>query len=146
MSRNIFTDPKGVRTAYSWQINHSEEDTFGKTRTVEHGANTGNTGLVKQQGDSSPLVIKVKGAILHKAQLEEMIAWWDMCEDQTIYFQDFAGDKYEVLITSFQPVRKRTIRNPRDFANAPLWWWTYDLEMEVVRIIPGLSPWEGVAV
>lgn len=141
--RNTFTDPAGSRTTYEWQINHSDEDTFGKTRSVQHGANTLNTGLVKQQSDDGPLTIKVRGTILHKAQIVEMIAWWRLCASRTIYFEDFAGDKYEVIITSFQPTRQRTIKNPRDFASAPYWFWKYELEMEVIRFIDSI--WDGVA-
>ena len=143
MARNRFQDPAGNRANYDWQINHSEESAFGKTRNMERAALTGTgAGLVKQQTDSSPLVLKWNGTILHKAQVDEMIAWWELCETQTIYLHDFAGDSYEVIITSFNPTRHRTIRNPRDYANAPLWYWKYELECEVISIIDG--PWAGV--
>jgi hypothetical protein len=141
MARNRFTNPANG-DFYDWQINYSEEEEFGKTRSIEHGANTANTGLVKQQGDDSPLKISVNGVILHKAQLVEMIQWWKLCGTQTIYFKDFTDEEYEVLITSFRPTRHRTIHNPRDFANAPLWYWRYVLEMEVVTIRSGV--WAGV--
>ena len=141
MARNVFIDPAGVRADYPWTINHSTENEVGKTRTVEHGAKTG-TGLVRQQSDSTPLVLRFSGTILHKAQVIEMKEWWQLCEEQTIYFRDFAGDEYEVLITSFRPTRHRTIRNPRDPANALYWFWRYELEMEVITIREGV--WEGV--
>lgn len=143
MARNIFTDPASVRAPYSWAINHSEEEEFGKERTITHGANTGGTGLIKQQSDDSPLVWQFSGTILSEAQVTEMIAWWQLTESQTIYFTDYAGDEYEVIITSFKPTRHRTIRNPRDFANAPLWYWKYEIKMEVIRVISG--PWVGVS-
>lgn len=141
MARNRFTDP-ATNDTYDWQINHSEEESFGKTRNIEHTAPTSGTGLVKQQSDDGPLVIKVKGVMLHKAQVQEFINWWKVTHSRTIYFKDFTGDEYEVLITSFLPLRKRTIRNPRDFANAPLWYWEYELEMEVITVRSGL--WVGV--
>lgn len=139
--RNRFTDPL-TGSFYDWQVNHSTENAFGKARQVTESANTANTGLIKQQGDASPLQIKLAGTILHLAQHKEFIRFWELCESQTIIFRDFTGDEYEVMITSYLPLRKRTIRNPRDFANAPLWYWSYDLEMDVVRIIKGV--WEGV--
>lgn len=139
--RNRFTDPL-TASYYDWQVNHSTENAFGKARQITESANTANTGLIKQQGDSAPLKIKVSGTILHKKQLEEFIRFWQLCESQTIHFRDFTEDEYEVIITDFQPVRKRTVKNPRDFANAPLWYWTYDLEMEVIRVIKGV--WAGV--
>jgi len=141
-NRNIFHDPAGNRPDYSWAINHSEEEEFGKSRNIEHGANTGGTGLVKQQSDDSPLVMQFTGTILTKAQVTEMIAWFQLCNSQTIHFTDYAGDKYEVIISIFKPTRHRTIRNPRDFANAPYWYWKYEISMEVIRVIDGV--WEGV--
>lgn len=143
MGRNIFTDPASVRAAYPWAINHSEEEEFGKERNITHGANTGGTGLVKQQSDDSPLVFQFNGTILTEAQVIEMNAWWELCRTQTILFTDYAGDEYEVIITAFKPTRHRTVRNPRDPANAPLWYWKYEIKMEVIRVISG--PWTGVS-
>lgn len=142
MARNYFIDPAGVRTTYPWQINHSDEDEFGKSRNIQHGAKTASTGLVKQQSDDSPMVMRVRGVILHKAQIQEMIAWWKLCETQTIHFTDFTGDTYEVIITAFKPTREKTIKNPRDYANAPYWIWKYELEMEVVTFISSI--WSAV--
>lgn len=143
MARNLFIDPAGNRPTYPWQINHSDEDEGGKARSIEESANTGGTGLVKQQADDQPIIFNYSGTILHKAQLVEFWAWFQLCATQTIYFTDFAGDEYEVLITAFKPTRHRTIRNPRDFANAPLWYWKYTISIEVIRVISGVM--EGVS-
>lgn len=143
MARNRFSDPNAVRATYDWPVNHSDEEQFGKQRSLEHGALTGDGGgLVAQQSDSQPLTLRWSGTIFHESQVTEMIAWWELCETQTVHISDFAGDSYEVTIVNFNPVRKRTIRNPRDFANAPFWYWTYELDMEVVRVIDGV--WSGV--
>lgn len=142
MARNRFTNP-ATSAFYDWQVNHSEEQEFGKRRNIEHGALTNGTGLVRQQSADSPMVLHLRGTIFHQAQYEEMIAWWKLSETQTIYFKDFSGDEYEVIVTEFNPVRERTIKNPRDFANAPYWFWRYDLTMEVIRIRSG--SWEGVS-
>lgn len=127
---------------YDFQVNPSEEQEFGKSRSIEHSAPTSGLGLVRQQGDPSPLVLKASGTILHEAQLTALAGWFQLSEDQTIYLRDHALDSYEGLLTVFRPMRKRTLRNPRDFANAPLWYWSYNLEFEVVRILSG--PWVGV--
>ncbi len=137
---NIFKDPK-TNTSWNWPVNHGSEDETGVARSVQHGAKTAG-GLVLQQADDQPLVFKYSGVIFHKSQVTEMIRWYKLCEKQTIILKDFAGDEYEVLITSFKPTRERTIRNPRDFANAPLWFWRYTIDMEVVRVISGI--WTGV--
>jgi len=139
--RNRFTNPSNG-SFYDWAVNHSTENAFGKTRQISESANTANTGLIKQQGDSEPLRIKVAGTIFHLAQHEQFIDWWQLSENQTILFRDFTGDEYEVIVTSYTPVRKRTVKNPRDFKNAPLWYWTYEMEMEVIRVVKGA--WAGV--
>jgi hypothetical protein len=139
--RNKFIDPK-TGNDYSWEINHSEEEETGQERSVEDGANTANTGLLPQQADDQPLIFRYTGTIFSKAQIEEMIGWFRLCKTQTIRFEDFAGEEYEVLITSFKAQRRRTVKNPRDFANAPLWYWKYTIEMRVITILD--SVWEGV--
>lgn len=139
--RNRFTNP--VNGAfYDWAINHREEEAFGKTRNIERTAPTGNTGLVKQQGDDGPLLIKVKGTALRKSQVEQFIDWFKLTGSQTIHFKDFTGDEYEVVINSFLPQRLYTSGNMNDPANAPYHYYAYDMEMEVITIISGI--WEGV--
>lgn len=140
MARNRFTDPLSA-AVYDWPINHSEEESFGRARNIEHTAPTSGNGLVRQQGDDPPMTIRLSGTIFHKAQHDAFIGWFALSRTQTIYFKDFTGDEFEVQITAFQPVRKRTLRNPRDFANAPLWYWTYSIEMEIVRFIT--SAWSA---
>lgn len=142
MSRNRFTNPDTNYT-YDWLINFSEEDEFGKSRNIEHGASTSDLGFVRQQSDDGPLIIRVRGTILTLAQFTEFKEWFALCRTQTINFRDFADDEYEVIITKFMPTRQRTIHNPRDFANIPYHYWKYELEMEVIRVISGT--WEGVA-
>lgn len=141
--RNKFINPK-TGNEYSWEVNHSEEEETSQERSVQDGANTANTGLLPQQADDQPLVFRYSGTIFSKAQIEEMIGWYQLCKTQTIHFHDFAGEEYEVLITSFKATRKRTVKNPRDFANAPLWYWKYTIEIRVVRIIDSI--WEGAVV
>lgn len=138
---NIFVDPVS-KEEYPWPVNHSEEAEAGVQRTVTRGANTASTGLVRQQADDQPLVFQLAGTIFSVAQLEAMKEWYILCKTQTIYFYKYDGDKYEVLITDFKPTQKKTVHNPKDFANAPLWYWTYTMTMEVVRVIDGV--WEDI--
>lgn len=138
--RNRFTDNLNGAT-YDWPVNHSEEERMGKERAVSHGAPTGNLGLVRQQGESQPMVLQLSGVIFHQAQHDAMWAWFEKCESRTVDFTDFAGDTYEVLITGFMPQRKRTLGNPRD-KTIPLHYWTYSLTMEVLDFKTG--PLAGV--
>lgn len=144
MARNRFEDPSGALTAYDWQVNHSEEEEGGQSREVDHTANTGLTGLVRQQGAADPIMLSYKGTILHRAQVVQMLRWWEACRTRTVFFQDYAGDRYEVVITSFKPQRLRTEHNPRDSASAPLWYWKYTLVMEVVTNLAGPYAEAGV--
>jgi hypothetical protein len=138
---NIFTNPVNNAT-YSWPINHNEENEFGKSRQMGDGAPTSSMGLIPQQGASTPMVLEWKGVILTKAHLLQMIFWYQLCESQTIYVSDAAGNKYEVLITDFTEQKKPAAFNPRDPTNAPYWTWDYTLTMRVVRVISG--EWAGV--
>lgn len=139
---NYFLDPLTSET-YAWPINHDEEDEGGKTRNIEHTGNTAQTGLVRQQSDPDPIVLKLRGAMNTHAQVRKTIQFFNKCEDRTIFFTDFAGDVYEVIILAFRPKRQRTVRNSHDLANAPDHFWKYDLEMEVVRSIDSI--WDGAA-
>lgn len=123
-------------TTYDWLINHDEEEAFGRARNIEHTALLKGTGLVIQQADDGPLLIKVSGTIFHTSQIQAFDSWFARTRTETIHFRDFAGDVYEVIITAFQPKRQRTLRNPRD-ASAPLWYWKYTMEMEVLTIVSG---------
>jgi hypothetical protein len=141
--KDAFIDPRLAFT-YEWHIGHETEASIGKKRNISHSANSQNTGLVRQQGDVSPLILKYEGKILHLKQYEEMWRFYELCETQTIYYRDYMGEEYEVLITEFSPQRTPTVKNPKDFANAPRHFWKYTIEMEVVRVISGalsgLSP------
>lgn len=134
--RNIFEDPAAVRPTYAWQVNHTEEDQLGRERPITNVPTTGGVARVIQQGDEGPLLIGVSGSILHASQFAEMRAWYDLSRTQTIFFTDFTGDKYEVVITAFQPQRRRTVRNPRD-SSIELHYWTYELRMQVVNVLAG---------
>lgn len=140
---NVFTDPTNAET-YAWPINHLTEESAGRSRPITRGAPTGsNVGLNRQQGDPSPATLRFTGTMLTKAQHDETIRWWAKCDTHTIYFKDFSGAEYEVLITNFDPKRRAVARNHKDLANAPTWVYDYTIEMEVLRAISG--PWAGVA-
>lgn len=141
---NRFIDPAGNVATYDWPINHSQDGAFGKTRNISHGANTGGTGLIKQQSDDSPMVMELDGTILEQDQYQAFWEWFALCEDQTIYFRDFTGEKMEVQITDFQPTRQRAVKNSRGGTDNPTWYWHYTLKMEVYKFINGILDDAGV--
>lgn len=138
--RNTFLDPR-TGHSYTWQINHTEEEEGGVDRPTEVLGRT-DGGYIVQQGAGGPLRLRMTGTILHQHQFDEFKNFVALCRTQTIHFTDFAGDSYEVVVTSWKPVRKRTLRNPRDSA-IRLHYWTYTMELQVVRVIAGT--WLGAA-
>ena len=105
------------------------------------GAQTDNIGLIPQQGSATPLILQWTGSFFDPAQLSAFLAWWQLCESQSVYLTDFSGDEYEVLITDFVPQRKIAMRNPR-FPDLT-WTWDYTITFRVLRAISG--PWVGVS-
>lgn len=138
---NQFINPE-TAAVYTWPVNHSEETEAGLSRSVTRGGNTAGTGLVRQQADDQPLVFQLAGTIFAKSQLEAFKNWYMLCKQQTIFFKKYDGDEYEVLITDFKPVQKKTLKNPKDFANAPMWYWQYTMTLEVVTVRSGI--WAGI--
>lgn len=140
MSRNTFQDPVGQFASYPWPVNHTAEAEVKKDRQIQYTSPTANASLIPQQGEPLPLTMSWTGTIFDKAQLAAMLFWWELCELRTIYLTDFAGDKAEILITSFAPVRKGVVSNPR-VQNQP-WLWTYTFDFDVITAITGT--WVGV--
>jgi hypothetical protein len=142
---NKFENP-ATSESYTWHLNHDEEDSLGKTRNITRTAPTGiaggNVGMVKQQADDGPLLLKLSGKILQRAQLQAFWDWYETCQTHTIYFTDFDGNKFEVQITSFLPKRVRVVHNPGD-ESMPLHYWTYQMEMEVYAVLDS-DDFEGV--
>jgi hypothetical protein len=129
--RDSLSSAAGGLPTYQWEINHSEESANEQTRSIEDTANTAGTGYVRQQGTTSPEIRRWSGTILTKTQYDAMQDYYAACSSRTIFLTDFTGEEREVVITSFNPTRKRTVRNPRD-ASIPLHYWTYEITMEVI--------------
>lgn len=144
---NRFHDRAGMLADYLWAINHNEESNFGKSTAIEHTANTGQTGHVRQQGTAEPLKISLKGTALTDEQDTEFWRWWAACNTppnrRTIFFTDVAGAQYEVIITGYDSPRQRVARNPRQ-VDKP-WTHVWSMEMEVINIISGPLADAGVA-
>lgn len=137
-SPNTFTNPVDD-SSYEWPLNHARdgEEEAGISRTVDHTATTGQTALLRQQGADDPLVLGYRGTILEQAHHDAMVDWAQLSRTQTIYFEDFAGNSYEVFITAFTSRHVGVTKNPRDPTNAPLHKWEYSLRMEVINVLSG---------
>jgi hypothetical protein len=134
--RNRFTDraPGGLGS-YDWHVNHDEEEDGGKNREITLSANTSGLGLVRQQGAPDPFTFKLSGAILHQDQYTKFWRYFDACQSRTIFWRDFTGDEYEVVITSFTPRRIRG-QNTAD-PTIPHHFWRYTMELQVLRVESG---------
>lgn len=131
---NRFTDP-ATGTFYDWHINHDTEEDGGRTRQITLSGNTSGLGLVRQQGAQTPLTLKYSGSILRRVQLQQFWHFFQLCQSQTIFFRDYYGDEYEVTITAFDPVRHRG--ENRNDPTIPHHYWTYTMEMQVLRVVSG---------
>lgn len=138
MSRvaNTFYDPS-TGESYPWPINHEQEQQFGQERQITTEANTANTGLVRVQGDRTPMTLQFTGKILTRAQRDAFWRWFNLCETRTIHFSDVEGNTFEVQITAYNPLRVRAARNMRDLANAPTWIYSYTMTLDVIRVVSG---------
>lgn len=98
-NRCAFINPANAEV-YEFHINPEPEgeDTAQLERSIETTANTGNTGLVRQQSDNKPFKRKIKGAMLTVAQELAFWKWWQLCKSQTIFFVDAFGAAFEVQI------------------------------------------------
>lgn len=132
--RNYFTNPANS-VDYVWTVNHDEEQEFGKSRNIDRTGRSGNTGLVRQQGDDGPLIMTLSGRIVHRAQYVMMWQIFELCRTQTVYFTDFDGQSFEVLVTEFRPLRRRgkTSKDP----STPRHFWEYTMTLDIIRVISG---------
>jgi hypothetical protein len=116
---------------YVFHINHADEDALDQSHNLTREAVTTGPKFVLQQGEQTPQTLRFTGTILQQSQLNAMQAYFDACATRTVYFRDVSGVEFEVIITRFAPQRHRTILNPRE--PTLLWYWSYSLEMEVIR-------------
>lgn len=145
MARDQLIDlqPGGIGT-YSFTINHSDEEQSGRSASVQRTAPVGGMGFIYQIGDSGPLTIHWKGTILDRSQVQAMWGYYDICNGlsgsnrRTIHLIDFTGARFEVLFTSFQPIRVRAVNNPRGTTPAEkLYYYTYDATFDVINVVSG---------
>lgn len=131
-----------VPTDYSWLVNHSAEGALSHRRAVTHGAQNPDVGLVRQQGPSDSLVLKVQGTILDESQKAQFDAFWAACAHRALFYEDWPGDSYEVVLVNWDCRRVRTPANPRhtelDYVYA------YSLDLEVVTVFSGAESRVGL--
>lgn len=136
MARDRFFNPL-TNVTYSWQRNHEEEDEAGKQRNITHTSNTGNVGLVRQQGEESPMVMTWRGKIFHRSQLIQFWDWFRLCKTQTIHLIDFDNQGYEVQIVDFRPRRRSKLSAASPDPSMPMHYYEYAIAFEVYDFLTG---------
>lgn len=129
MTANRFVDPR-TGLGWDWPRNHAPDGAGerGIQRSIDHGATTGGTAVVRQQGADQPMTLPYTGLILDSTMHGHMVAWAKLGEAQTIYFYDACGDGFEVLVTTWKSA-------PFSLGNTVAW--NYTLEMEVITVLTG---------
>lgn len=135
--RNAFIDP-ATAEVYEWPVNHSPTGDTGneRKRTITETANSGNVGLIRQQGALEGMALKREGTILTIAHEEAFWRFFELCESQTIYFVEFNGDAYEVQITAYDPKREGTVGPSK---NGKKYYVKYVMEMAVFNFLTGVQ-------
>ena len=141
---NQFIDPITGET-FLWPINHNDETGSasksngqnGVARNITVGAPVSGGVHIRQEGAPDPIAFSWKGTALTRAQHQEFLRWYAKCDHYTIILQDFSGDRYEVLIIAYLPVRRRVAQNRNDMTNAPLWVYDYQVDIDVIALISG---------
>lgn len=128
--RERFRDGASILSEYEFAINHWTEQPDDQRRSIQRTAPTSGTGFVRQQGDSSPQVLKYGGTIMTQAQKDAMQAYYEACNTRTVFFREYTGVEHEVVITGFSVTRVPVLWNSRDTSLKHIW--RYDLEMEVI--------------
>lgn len=140
--RNCFINPATLEV-YPWPVNHEPQGDEGndKKRNITETANTGNVGLVRQQGGDQGMVIKRGGLILTVAHEEAFWRFFRLCASQTIYFVEFNGDAYEVQIIEYDPKR---IGTGGPAKNGKGYFVKYTMAMAVFKFLAGVEANAGL--
>lgn len=130
--REQLRDGAMTLSTYTFAINHDTEQGDGRTRSLQRSAPTrgvsGAIDFIRQQGEATPKVIRTSGTILETSQFEALTAYFDACENRTVFYTDVDGDEHEVLISTFDTNKVRGVNRRGGLP----YYWTYRLEMEVV--------------
>lgn len=132
MARNQLLDPATGDT-YTWEVNQSAVPQLVRHRNVETAQPTAagweHVAPVLTQGEETHKIQKLEGLIATQSQHEAFLNFWRICAERTVHFLPCTGGRYEVVIRSYNPTRKRVVKGPR---GARLHVWDYEMSMEIV--------------
>lgn len=136
--QNRFSDPATGAT-YDWHTNHNPtgEELTGKNRAIARTPNTSTTGVVLTQGDDGSYSIRLSGQMDMRAQLRAFWHWYELTKTQSIYFRDFDGQVFEVIIDTLQTKRVGKLGPSGRDPSVPHHYWEYTIGMTVIDFISG---------
>lgn len=140
--RDAFINPATLEV-YEWTVNHEYTGDTGneKKRAITETANSGNVGLIRQQGADEGMILKRAGTILTVEQEENFWRFFKLCDTQTIYFVEFNGDAYEVQISSYNPKRQGSGGPTR---NGQGYYVKWEMDMLVFNFLAGVQHSAGL--
>ena len=128
---NRLYDPE-TGVAFAFAINHSDEEPRAFERTYEAGAPT-TVGLVRHQSGADLMRLVFRGVIFDPMQKTAMDALFEHCDEHTLIYEDYSGEAYEVIITTWD-CRPERARNP---LTRGLLMWRYTTELAILRVLHG---------
>lgn len=135
MARSQFIDVATGDT-YTWEINAEAMPSAVRKRTIEYhhptAAGWAQVTPVRQQGTTTHELQRLEGTIATQTQHEAFMRFWRISATRTIHYLPCTGGRYEVVVRTYEPTRRRVVSGPR---GATLHIWNYTLEMEIVTQI-----------
>lgn len=122
---------------FTWEVNPNGQEEVQRGRNISYSSPTGYVGLIRQQGDRQPFVIRYKGRALTDNHWRQMNYFHAISEQRTLFFRDIDDDEYQVTIPEFRWTRVPVAFNPRDPTYAPYWVWDYVIGFDVFAVMPG---------
>lgn len=132
--KNVFHDPAGTLSDYTWHINHLESDGPSRPNNIDFQGRSDNLGVIGMAGDWSPLIMNLSGRLIHLEQHKQFLGWRHITN--TFKFSDFEGGEYEVSMVGYEYRKQRVAWNPAD-ANMRHYIVDYKMDLWIVRIISG---------
>ena len=132
--KNTFYNPVTLAT-YEWAINHTEQNGPSRESNTQYEGQSSDLGIIGFQGQDQPLIIELRGKILHKSQY---LKFWEYRHiTNTFKFTDFESNIYEVTMTGLVFEKRRVAWNFADAMNMPFHTYDYTMTLRVLTIISG---------
>lgn len=131
MARAALIDPAtGERVVFEMNPSSQEDGKRERSVAVLKPAAAGwrPVSSTLQQSERGPLTKRYSGLAPSRAQHAMLLRFRALSEEQSVIFEDPDGTTREVLVTAYEPTRRRVVRGPRGGLEV----WNYQLELQVL--------------